>query len=243
MNKTLELSSPSNAVYKKYLSLTKSAGLKELGLFLLSGKDLVAEYLIAKTRPELICEIRSAALTAVSSVQQLVLSNELFKELDVLGTHSNILVLKQPEFLDFKAGTPRDLELVLPLGDPSNVGAALRSAEAFGVRLVILTKEAANPFLPKSVKASAGSVWRVPMTKAGALAEFGLHEVGLSMNGQALTNYTWAKNSRLLVGEEGPGLEKMKFQSSVKIETRGVESLNASVSLSIALFHYRTQHH
>jgi TrmH family RNA methyltransferase len=82
----------------------------------------------------------------------------------------------------------------------------------------------------------------VPLYKGESIQSFGEQEVGLSLNGKPIRTHSWALNSRLVVGEEGPGLEKIKFFTGLKIETAGVESLNATVSASLALFSYRLQH-
>ena len=100
---------------------------------------------------------------------------DLFAQLDVLGTHFNILTIEQPEIAtinDIDAHKPRGMEVVLPIGDPGNLGALIRSCEAFSISRVILTKEAAHPFLPKTVKASVAAYLRTPLARGPALAQF-----------------------------------------------------------------------
>jgi TrmH family RNA methyltransferase len=127
------------------------------------------------------------------------------------------------------------MELVVPIGDPGNLGALIRSAEAFGVTRAVLTSEAAHPFLPKAVKASAGSVLRLPMARGPALHQFPDTCIALDMGGTDIDKFIWPKNAMLAVGEEGKGLGKAHFKKRVHIATAGVESLNAVVAASIAL--------
>jgi TrmH family RNA methyltransferase len=140
---------------------------------------------------------------------------------------------------DLAAYAPHGIEVVLPVGDPGNLGALLRSCEAFGVGRVILTKEAAHPFLPKAVKASAGSALRLPLLRGPALAEFPNSCIALDANGNDIKDFIWPANGLLVVGEEGAGLgrKKSKFDFHLRIPTEGVESLNAVVAASIALAH------
>ena len=168
------------------------------------------------------------------------LSPELFDDIDCVGTGTNILVLEQPPIAKLDADAlkiykPQGIELVIPTGDPGNLGALIRSCEAFGVRRVILTEEAAHPFLPKSVKASAGSILRMPMSRGPALRSFPDSCIALDMDGVSLERFTWPENALLVVGEEGQGLGSARFQQRVSIPTRGVESLNAVVAASVAL--------
>lgn len=239
----LKIESAQNDTYKKILSLTTSKGLKKVGLFLLSGEKLIREFL-KKPYLNLVHEIVGPHQPPLqkNDAKQIQLSSELFAELDVLGTHFNILVLEQPEIktLDVEgiAGyAPNGIEVVMPIGDPGNLGALIRSCEAFAVSSVILTQEAAHPFLPKSVKASAGSVLRVPLSRGPTLKDFPAQCIALDVDGTVIDDFVWPKSGLLVVGEEGPGLSdgKSRFTKHIRIPTQGVESLNVVVAASIAL--------
>lgn len=236
----LEISSRTNSLYRKFLSLTESKGLKKEGLFLVSGKNLVAECLKQKTlqiESEIYCEGQKPQCDPKLQVK---LSQTLFDEIDVLGTHSPILMVQQPEVKEWDFSKTSDgLKILVPLGDPSNLGALLRSAEAFGVQNVILLKEAANPFLPKSVKASAGSIARVKLWKGPAVKDLKVKNLlAMDSTGESLPGFQWPKDSYLLIGEEGAGVPKIPGLKKVSIPTQKVESLNATVATSIALYDY-----
>lgn len=243
----LQISSAANLLYKKLLGLTESKGLKKEGLFLLSGQQLVAEFLerpTLKVNSEIYCEGMNPSLPPKARI---FLSKDLFKELDVLGTHSPILVVEQPSLKTWDPNSRiKGLSLLTPLGDPANLGALLRSAEAFQVEKVVLLAEAANPFLPKSVKASAGSVTRIPMEKgpsARDLSSIDGNWVGLDMKGRKLPDFQWPSNAFLLVGEEGAGLPELPKIQKISVPTQHVESLNATVAASIALYDYSLKAH
>ncbi len=236
------IASAQNDAFKRLLSLTASKGLRKEGLFLLSGEKLIREFL-ARPNLKIVHELigphmQPTLRTGDASLLQF--SAELFAQLDVLGTDFNILVLEQPQApaltsADLENHAPRGIEVVLPVGDPGNLGALLRSCEAFGVSRVILTREAAHPFLPKAVKASAGSALRLPLAHGPALGEFPVSCIALDSGGAPIEDFKWPDNGLLVVGEEGQGLPP-RFKQRVSIPTQGVESLNAVVAASIALF-------
>jgi TrmH family RNA methyltransferase len=238
-----KIESPQNDTFRKYLSLTTAKGLKQEGFFLLSGERLVREFLAAPGLT-IIHELPAPGRQPLTQAPIIEFSRELFDQIDVLGTHANILVLEQPvlEVLDagqMKDYAPQGIELAAPIGDPGNLGALLRSCDAFGVTRVILTQEAAHPFLPKAVKASAGSVLRLKICRGPPLADFPAGCIALDAGGVSIYDFTWPKAGLLVVGEEGAGLGEAAFTRRVGIPTEGVESLNAVVAASITLAHIK----
>jgi TrmH family RNA methyltransferase len=136
---------------------------------------------------------------------------------------------------------------VAGLQDPGNLGTILRSAEAFGASGVLLGEGTVSAFNTKVVRASAGSVFRLPMAKTKLmpslprLKEAGLRLIATSSHGGI--PLPQAKLSRLLaifIGSEGAGLPQellAKMDSTVAIpHSRHVESLNAGVAASIILY-------
>jgi len=242
----MPVSSKANPQFQSFLSLTKSKGLKEEGQFLLSGDALISEFL-RKPHLPIVSEILTEKMsrrTSHSQTKPLVLSSELFRQIDALGTDAPILVLQQPKILTWKAlPSSKGLTLLCPLGDPTNLGALARSAEAFGVQNFVLLQEAAHPFLPKSVKSSAGSITRLTLHRGPSLRELAALNlfplVGLDMRGESLGKFTWPENVYLLVGEEGAGLPQIPKMKIISIPTQTVESLNATVAASLALYDYR----
>jgi len=244
-----EISSKSNEHFRRWCDISSAKGIKKHGEFILMGEKLVAEFLENphyKIKAELIHEDLTPLTAKISASQNMripvfKLPKALFKEVDVIGTHFNLLVLEPKNLAKLPTGAPQGLEIICPLGDPSNLGALARSAVAFGASRLILTEETCNPFHPKAIKASAGSILKIPLFKVGPLAEFisGNDEVfALDMKGENVGQFKWPKNLRLVLGEEGPGFSGLKGLKKLAIPSRGVESLNATVAASIALFCY-----
>lgn len=250
------ITSNKNPLYRTWQDLLSSAGIKKNKLHLASGAKLIPERLRQNSDgceavifPPGPISIDWAKLTQKVPAYQL--TQELFNELDILGTKSPLLVCHNPEMSLVDLNTePEGLEVWSALGDPSNLGALLRSAEAFSIDRVVLLKESANPFLPRTVRASAGSVWRVPLLLGPSIQELQTAQahsfVVLDKSGSDLQKFSWPKNLRLLLGEEGRGIPPALSTAapnklSISIN-KNVESLNALVAASISFYAYRSAH-
>lgn len=242
-----EITSASNELFKTWKTLDNAKAIRKAGAFFLMGEKLIEEFKNSKSlqekfpvQAEFISEdLKPTGLVKDKSVFKL--AKGLFREIDFVGTHYNLLLLTLPEIPSFDSvKPPQGLELICPLGDPGNLGAVIRSALAFNASKVILTEEAAFPFSPKVVKASAGAVLQMPLVRSGNLRSIsGADIYALDMVGSDIANFKWPKDLRLMIGEEGPGLQEMQGVMRLKIDTGSVESLNATVAASIALFSFR----
>lgn len=131
------------------------------------------------------------------------------------------------------------------VGDPGNVGAVLRSAQAFGASSVALGPGTADPFGPKAVRASMGAVFAVPLARGPALDALPGPKIALAAGrGEPLSELTRSdrvprgQNVTLLVGAEREGLPEDVIAAAdhiahIPIET---ESLNAAMAATIALY-------
>jgi RNA methyltransferase, TrmH family len=143
-------------------------------------------------------------------------------------------------------GTPL-LLVALELQDPGNLGTLLRSAEAFGARAVLLTRKSASPSNPKVVRASAGSIFRMPCLtgfESQALMDELVHRGFLlvATTPRAPVDFRRASyrgKAALLIGNEARGLNDRVLRcvhTQVRIPMAGlVESLNAAIAVSIVL--------
>jgi RNA methyltransferase, TrmH family len=140
---------------------------------------------------------------------------------------------------------------VVGLQDPGNLGTILRSAEAFGSAGVILGEGTVSRFNSKVIRASAGSLFRLPVVSAknaGALdsivaqlVEKGVHLLATSSHkGTALGQAVLTGTSAIFIGGEGAGLPKSvlsQMEQTIAIpHSPRVESLNAGVAASIVLY-------
>lgn len=238
----IKIESRANDKFKFWLELTKSKGLKKEGFLILPGKKLCLEILSSK-KFEVVTELIPSGHTAITSdiKKHFELSHELFNELDVLGTKENLFILRNPIIQKFEQVDRIDgLEIICPISDPSNLGAIIRSAVAFGVNKIILTKESANPFLQKSLKASSGYAISAPLFQSDLSIHDLLHQsencYALDMHGEEIGKVHFQKNCRLILGQEGQGIPQATQIKKIRIPTEQVESLNVAIAASIVLF-------
>lgn len=150
--------------------------------------------------------------------------------------------------LDRMLEAPNPLLAILAgLQDPGNVGAILRTAEAFGVSGVLLTPGTASPWNAKALRASAGSSFRVPMAQletASLLRRLTDRQMRIyacaARGGVSLEQAAWEQPSAFVIGNEGAGIadEILAFCTArLHIPMPGpVESLNAAVAASIVCY-------
>jgi RNA methyltransferase, TrmH family len=141
--------------------------------------------------------------------------------------------------------------VLVGLQDPGNLGTILRSAEAFGSAGVVLGEGTVSPFNSKVIRASAGSIFRLPVVLSKAvggleslIAKLRSHSIRLiatsSHKGTPLDQALLTEHSAIFVGSEGSGLPRnlmAQVDELVAIpHAPQVESLNAGVAGSIALY-------
>jgi TrmH family RNA methyltransferase len=125
--------------------------------------------------------------------------------------------------------------------DPGNVGAVLRSAQAFGASSVVLGPGSADPYGPKAVRASMGAVFGVPLARASEIDELPGATVALvAGSGVALQELHGAglEQIALLIGGERQGLPDelvagADHVAQIPIQT---DSLNAAMAATVALY-------
>lgn len=246
-----EIESASNETFKTLRASLSARGIKKTGLAIVGGRRIAAE--IVRDHPEavsawvLLAGEEEGDLAPPPGAAVYRMPKALFAELDFPGAGPPLVVLKVPEAAAWDpARTPEaGCAVLLPFQDPENVGAAIRSAAAFGVRDVVLLEEAAHPFHPKSLRAGGVAVlgvrlWSGPSIRkidAGRLPLF-----ALSKEGRPLPGAKFPKRFALLAGVEGPGLPEALRSGPNALAipiAEGVESLNAAVALSIALYEQR----
>lgn len=133
------------------------------------------------------------------------------------------------------------------LQDPGNLGTLVRSAEAFGAGGVVVTEGTVSVYNPKTVRATAGSIFRLPVVTGKAaelIAQLQGKQVKLfgtsSHKGTPLQEAAMDGPCALFIGNEGAGLPReimAKMDGALAIpQVRPVESLNAGVASSILLY-------
>ena len=179
-------------------------------------------------------------------------TEKLFDALSGTETSQGVIALVEPRaavFADIFAG--RGPVVVLDgIQDPGNAGNIARAVEAFGGAGLLFVKGAVHPYHPKTLRASAGSLFRLPLA-FGILAEQVIslatqfeRRCYAAMPGAALAADEAAlAHSLLIIGSEGHGVSGalLAHAERLTIPTTGVESLNAAVSAAILLYEAQRQ--
>jgi TrmH family RNA methyltransferase len=132
--------------------------------------------------------------------------------------------------------------------DPGNAGTILRSADGSGADAVVFSDGSVDPYNPKTVRSSAGSVLHVPVVVAGdragilrSFGEWGFRRLGAVVRGG--TDYSeldWGMPTALVLGNESGGLPPDlddELDGLVEIPMAGrAESLNVGVACAILCF-------
>ena len=131
--------------------------------------------------------------------------------------------------------------------DAANLGAILRSAEGFGVDLVVLQEDRAAAVTPTAIRTAAGATAYLSIVTVTNLARAltrmqkqGFWVVGADLDGEPLAGFRFADRSVIVVGSEGSGIRpgvRARCDALVTVETGGsVGSLNVAVAAGIVLY-------
>lgn len=246
-----QIRSLQNPSFKKFLRLLTSQGIRKYGLALISGPKQVKEVL--RDFPER-CEgvlLREdhelPELSFQHNIWTYCFSSSLFDKIDAYGTRQPILCVKVGPLPAWNSRRRvQGCTLFIPFQEPGNVGAAIRSGAAFGVSGIVILKEAAHPYHPKSTRAAGSTLFRVKLLKGPSINDLyrsGIALVQLSPKGKNINRYRFPSSFGLLPGLEGPGHPAgLKGAPAVRIPMEpGVESLNAAMATGIALYLWRTR--
>jgi RNA methyltransferase, TrmH family len=130
------------------------------------------------------------------------------------------------------------------LADPGNAGTIIRSAEAAGADGVVLTPGSVDPYNPKVVRASAGSLFRVPVIEATLESLAGFRRLGTSSHhGDLYTDPVYHGRCAVVVGNEAHGLDDdAAIDQWITIPHAGpTESLNVAMAATVVAFEVARQ--
>ena len=192
----------------------------KLGLFAAEGEDLVEAAAAAGWPAEFV-------LRAGTDVEP-----ELLDAVSTLGSGSRTIGVYERRF-----GEPTGPLLLWlhAVEDPGNVGTIIRSAHALAGATVVLGPGCADPFSPKAVRASMGSLFARPPARA-ALDELEGTRVALDAHGErTLAELELSAPTVLCLGAEREGLPDELRAEAVRIPVAG-DSLNVAMAATIALY-------
>ena len=257
------ISSATNPLVKAVRRAISRGTLTDDGLCVAESFHLLEEALRGDCGVQVVLSARSVESTVKSYLGRLtgirlaVLSDALFQT--VAATESSqgvIALLTPPSWTLDHLFRGRSLAVALDgVQDPGNAGTIVRAAEAFGATGVLFLKGAASPYNPKTLRAAAGSLFRVPFMHSidPELARAAFRQNKLDVYAgvpfsnrdhcKRLADADLTRKCALIIGNEGRGVsEKLQAGSiGLAIPTSGVESLNAAVAASVILYEAHRQ--
>jgi TrmH family RNA methyltransferase len=246
------ISSPANPLIKDVRRAILRGSLTESGLCAAESFHLLDEALRSNRPVDIVLAAESARHAierqfADTALDIALVPDQLFSTLSTTETSQGLIALvKPPEWTINQLFTDSSLIVVLDaIQDPGNAGAIVRAAEAFAASGVMFLKGSVSPFNPKTLRASAGSLFRVPYVAAlePAIARAAVEQnrlrvyAGMPHDGRG-DRPRLERPCALVIGNEGRGVSE-EFRASaepVSIPTAGVESLNASIAAAILLY-------
>ena len=220
------------------------------GLLAVEGEHLLEEALSSgqMIKTVFVSERREVPAGLPRTVEVIRLANDVFQSCVETQTPQGVAALLVPPVWTVEQmleGTPLIL-IAVGLQDPGNLGTLIRSAEAFGATGVLTTLGTVSAWNQKAVRASAGSVFRVPVAQATPGAMEMLEQQGVKLlaamkdDATALDEVVLTGSCAFLIGNEGAGLGEdwvRMAEERVTIPCPGwVESLNAAVAGSLLLY-------
>ena len=255
MPEFIEITSKDNQLIK-FVSLLQSSSKhrKEQGLFVLEGlricddayqnnikfdKLIVTKTLLEK-HPEYVNKF------ANSSENCYILREDLFKKISDTNSPQGIIVVAQTPCISIGINPNGRYIALENLADPSNLGAIARTAEALGVDGIIITSDSCDPYSPKSLRSSMGTLLRLPIIVVkdivGYIRENELRSFAcvVDKNAEAISSQKFKGGDVLLIGNEANGLtdyakENASHKITIKMQGKA-ESLNAAAAAAIAMW-------
>lgn len=257
------LENPRSPRVRSVAKLTKRSARTETGLFLLEGPQAVREALTY--RPDAIVElfatpvgwerhpdIRGAAAENRVEVEH-VTEQVLNAMADTVTPQGLVAVVRQTpaSVRDVFRAAPRLVAICQEIRDPGNLGTIIRAADAAGADAVVLTGRTVDPYNPKVVRATTGSLFHLPVSVGGELSDVieqahaaGLRILAADVKGddllQARAEGLLAEPTGWLFGNEARGLEDDALELAdrvLKLPIFGrAESLNLATAASVCLY-------
>lgn len=255
------LENPRSPRVRAVAKLTKRSARHDTGLFLLEGPqsarealayrpDTLVELFATPTAIERHPELRDAAADAGLDIQY---ASEAVLEAmaDTVTPQGIVAVARQSptSVRDVFAGSPRLIAICEEVRDPGNLGTIIRAADAAGADAVILTGRTVDPYNPKVVRSTTGSLFHLPVAVGAELAtiverahEAGMRVVAADVKGEDFVarRGLLAEPTAWLFGNEARGLEDEALalaDLALRLPIYGAaESLNLATAASVCLY-------
>lgn len=249
------ITSKDNSLIKFVCNLQTSAkSRKENGIFVLEGKRICDDAYLAKIKFDKLIISDTAFEKYYETVEKFSensneiykIPDSLFKKISDTVNPQGIIALANIQQIKNEINQNGRYIALENINDPSNLGAVSRTAEALGVSGIILSNDGCDPYSPKSLRASMGTLLRMPVIVTENLPEFvrnsnlKSYACVVDDNAKSITDINFEDGCVVIIGNEANGLtEETKNTADYNITIRMsglAESLNASVAAAISMW-------
>ena len=213
----------------------------------IEGEKLIGEALTAKFKLQYLLFTERAKHKL--NLPGTVISSDLSEYISDTKSPQGVFAMFEKPQTEFDFAKSQRVMLFDSIQDPGNAGAIIRSCEAFGFDCVVLSNDSADVFNSKVIRASAGSVFRLPCVR-GDLREsipqlqeqgFAVYAAALDENAVSLRSMgrPTAGSAAIVIGNEGRGVSAEVLalcDHKLYIPISGTESLNAAVAAGVICY-------
>ena len=246
------ITSTSTAEIKNIIKLLKNTKLrKEQGVFVVEGIRMFKE--VSKQQIKKIYVSETAVekyKVELENVVYEIVSDHVYKTMSDTQSPQGVMVLVNMLEYELESILKKENPLLIILDnlqDPGNLGTIIRTAEGAGIDGIIMSKDTVDVYNPKVVRATMGSVFRVPIVVVEELVSTldlirakAINVSGAHLLGESFYRENYKTGSAFLIGNEGNGLSDIiasKANKLIKIKMLGkVESLNAATAATVLMY-------
>ncbi|GMO65705.1 MAG: RNA methyltransferase [Endomicrobiia bacterium] len=244
------IKSTENKIFRFALKLQDKKFRNKSRLFLIEGKKQVED--IPENwniRQIFISERYNKGITA-DFKNTTIFSDHLFNKLSATKSPQGIMALIEKKYYDPKEIIKSYGKFIIleSIYDPGNLGAIIRSADAFGIKAVFVSKESADIYSDKTLRATMGSIFHIPVIDnieiediLNSMKNEKILILAASLKGKKYLNEIKLENkSAFIIGNESHGIRDKTENLAdilVKIYMPGkTKSLNAAVAASVIMY-------
>jgi TrmH family RNA methyltransferase len=243
------IESVKNPKVKAWKKLLTKKERDQSGTYLIEGFHLVEEALKEQIVLEVIInqDMERQTHMNLEGIEVVYVKDDVMKVICDTETPQGIAAVCEQKTVSIDDIKLEKILLLDRVQDPGNLGTMIRTADAAGIDAVILGEGCADPYNPKVVRATQGSLFHLPLMKVN-LAEF-IEKLDMPVYGTALEGglpfeqVEKAESFALLMGNEGQGVSKDLLEITTKnlyIPIYGKsESLNVAIAAGILLYYLR----
>lgn len=242
---------------RRVAQLLRKAARRDTGRFLLEGPQAVGEALA--NRPDLVEELYAVESIlgrhpAIAEAGPVLVSERVIAAMSDTVTPQGVIAVTRQFPADLDAvimARPHLVAVLHEIRDPGNAGTILRAADAAGADAVVFTGDTVDPYNPKVVRSTTGSLFHLPhvvgvdlATVSSALRGAGLQVLAADISGEDLTaaraDGTLAAPTAWVFGNEARGLEPADLDLADRVLRLPIygraESLNLATAASVCLY-------